>query len=39
MRDIFEYVEPAEFETITDMHKAVGAAMREGTSGSTTQRV
>ncbi|RQH03070.1 DUF5785 family protein [Natrarchaeobius oligotrophus] len=30
MADIFEYVEPEEFETITDMHKAVGAAMREG---------
>ncbi|MEY7847706.1 DUF5785 family protein [Natrarchaeobius sp. A-rgal3] len=30
MSEIFEYVEPAAFETITDMHKAVGAAMREG---------
>ncbi len=30
LRDIFEYVEPAEFETIVDMHKAVGNAMREG---------
>ena len=30
MREIFEYVEPEEFETITDMHKAVGAAMRTG---------
>ncbi|MFP8955009.1 DUF5785 family protein [Natrialbaceae archaeon A-arb3/5] len=30
MREIFEYVEPAEFETILDMHKAVGAAMRAG---------
>lgn len=28
--DIFEHVEPAEFETITDFHKAVGNAMREG---------
>ncbi|OIB56898.1 DUF5785 family protein [Natrialba sp. SSL1] len=30
LSDIFEYVDQAEFETITDMHKAVGAAMREG---------
>lgn len=30
MREIFEYVEPDEFETIVDLHKAVGAAMREG---------
>ncbi len=30
LRDIFEYVDGEEFETITDMHKAVGKAMREG---------
>ncbi|WP_137290042.1 DUF5785 family protein [Natronorubrum halophilum] len=30
MREIFEYVEPEEFETILDMHKAVGDAMRAG---------
>ncbi|MFC6718499.1 DUF5785 family protein [Natrialbaceae archaeon GCM10025810] len=30
LRDIFEYVEPEEFETMIDMHKAVGNAMREG---------
>ncbi|MDG5759566.1 DUF5785 family protein [Natronococcus sp. A-GB1] len=30
MREIFEYVEVEEFETILDMHKAVGAAMRAG---------
>ena len=30
MREIFEYVEGEEFETIVDMHKAVGRAMREG---------
>ncbi|WP_436343380.1 DUF5785 family protein [Natronorubrum sp. FCH18a] len=30
MREIFEYVEPEEFETILDMHKAVGNAMRAG---------
>ncbi|RQG90519.1 DUF5785 family protein [Natrarchaeobius chitinivorans] len=30
LADIFEYVDGEEFETITDMHKAVGAAMREG---------
>ena len=30
MREIFEYVEPEEFETMLDMHKAVGAAMRAG---------
>ncbi|MFC4246171.1 DUF5785 family protein [Natribaculum luteum] len=30
LRDIFEYVDQEEFETITDMHKAVGNAMREG---------
>ncbi len=30
LSDIFEYVEPEEFETMVDMHKAVGAAMREG---------
>ena len=30
MREIFEYVEPEEFETMVDMHKAVGAAMRAG---------
>ncbi|ARS88722.1 DUF5785 family protein [Natrarchaeobaculum aegyptiacum] len=30
MSDIFEYIDDEEFETILDMHKAVGAAMREG---------
>ncbi|QFU84622.1 DUF5785 family protein [Natronorubrum aibiense] len=30
MREIFEYVEPDEFETMVDMHKAVGNAMRAG---------
>lgn len=30
LSDIFEYVEPAEFETMIDMHKAIGAAMRAG---------
>ncbi|ELZ10048.1 MULTISPECIES: DUF5785 family protein [Natrialba] len=30
LSEIFEFVEQAEFETITDMHKAVGAAMRQG---------
>lgn len=30
LREIFEYVEPEEFETMVDMHKAVGAAMRAG---------
>ncbi|WP_247728667.1 DUF5785 family protein [Halovivax limisalsi] len=30
LADIFEYVEPAEFETIVDLHKAVGDAMRAG---------
>jgi hypothetical protein len=30
LRDVFEYVEPDEFETFTDLHGAVGAAMREG---------
>ncbi|MFP8956732.1 DUF5785 family protein [Natrialbaceae archaeon A-CW3] len=30
LSDIFEYVDQAEFETITDMHKAVGGAMRAG---------
>ncbi|RQG90128.1 hypothetical protein EA462_09050 [Natrarchaeobius halalkaliphilus] len=30
LSEIFEYVEETEFETITDMHKAVGAAMRAG---------
>ncbi|QFU83531.1 DUF5785 family protein [Natronorubrum aibiense] len=30
MREIFEYVDEPEFETILDMHKAVGAAMRTG---------
>ncbi|WIV67276.1 DUF5785 family protein [Natrialbaceae archaeon AArc-T1-2] len=30
LRDIFEYVEGSEFETIVDMHKAVGEAMRAG---------
>lgn len=28
--DIFEHVEPDEFETIVDFHKAVGEAMRAG---------
>jgi hypothetical protein len=28
--DVFEYVDEAEFETIVDFHRAVGAAMREG---------
>jgi hypothetical protein len=30
LRDIFKYVDQEEFETIVDMHKAVGAAIREG---------
>ena len=30
MREIFEYVDAEEFETILEMHKAVGAAMRAG---------
>ncbi|ELY52197.1 MULTISPECIES: DUF5785 family protein [Natronorubrum] len=30
MSDIFEYIDDEEFETILDMHKAVGAAMRAG---------
>ncbi|SEQ39856.1 DUF5785 family protein [Natrinema salaciae] len=30
LSDIFDYVEPEEFETMVDMHKAVGAAMRAG---------
>ncbi|GAB7017688.1 DUF5785 family protein [Halostagnicola bangensis] len=30
LSDIFEYVETDSFETIVDMHKAVGNAMREG---------
>jgi hypothetical protein len=30
MREIFEHVEPESFETMVDMHKAVGAAMRAG---------
>ncbi|MXV62289.1 hypothetical protein GS429_09490 [Natronorubrum sp. JWXQ-INN-674] len=30
MREIFDYVEVEEFETILDMHKAVGKAMRAG---------
>ena len=30
LRDIFEYVEPESFETIVDMHRAVGDAMRAG---------
>ncbi|GAB3025436.1 DUF5785 family protein [Natronobiforma cellulositropha] len=30
MREIFEYVEEESFETILDMHKAVGRAMRAG---------
>lgn len=28
--DIFEFVEPDSFETIVDLHKAVGDAMRAG---------
>ncbi|MDZ7730750.1 MAG: DUF5785 family protein [Natrialbaceae archaeon] len=30
LRDIFEHVEPDSFDTIVDLHKAVGAAMRAG---------
>jgi len=30
LREIFEYVDAEEFETIVDMHKAVGKAIREG---------
>ncbi|AFZ74529.1 DUF5785 family protein [Natronobacterium gregoryi] len=30
LREIFEYVDAEEFEELVDMHKAVGAAMREG---------
>lgn len=30
LSEIFEYVEPTEFETIVDLHKAVGNAMRAG---------
>ncbi|APW99201.1 hypothetical protein CHINAEXTREME_16110 [Halobiforma lacisalsi AJ5] len=30
MSEIFEYIDDDEFEEIVDMHKAVGAAMREG---------
>jgi len=30
LSEIFEYVDPEEFETMVDMHKAVGAAMRAG---------
>ncbi len=30
MREIFDYVDAEEFETMVDMHKAVGAAMRAG---------
>lgn len=30
LADIFEYVEPTTFETIVDMHKSVGDAMRAG---------
>ncbi|WP_408959090.1 DUF5785 family protein [Natrinema sp. 74] len=30
MREIFDYVDAEEFETMIDMHKAVGAAMRAG---------
>jgi len=30
LREIFEHVDPDEFETIVDMHKAVGKAIREG---------
>ncbi len=30
LKDIFDHVDVEEFETIVDMHKAVGAAMREG---------
>ena len=30
LSEIFEYVEGEEFETMVDMHKAVGAAMRDG---------
>ena len=30
LSEIFEHVEGEEFETMVDMHKAVGAAMRDG---------
>jgi hypothetical protein len=30
LSEIFDYVEPEEFETMVDMHKAVGDAMRAG---------
>ena len=30
MREIFELVEPESFETIVDLHRAVGDAMRSG---------
>ncbi|SIR87335.1 DUF5785 family protein [Natronorubrum thiooxidans] len=30
MSEIFDYIDVEEFETILDMHKAVGAAMRAG---------
>ncbi len=30
LEEIFEHVDGEEFETITDMHRAVGTAMREG---------
>ncbi len=30
LSEIFEFVEPEEFETMVDMHKAVGNAMRAG---------
>ena len=30
LSEIFDYVQGDEFETIVDMHKAVGNAMREG---------
>ncbi|OLZ41311.1 hypothetical protein A6E15_10070 [Natrinema saccharevitans] len=30
LSEIFDYVDAEEFETILEMHKAVGAAMREG---------
>ena len=30
LREILEYVDPDEFETFPDLHRAVGDAMREG---------
>jgi len=30
MRDVFEYVDQTEFESILDLHRSVGAAMRAG---------